>query len=167
VIGARANYVVKAYETPAVQHMKALQFWRAAVARFPQASDGTKQELVATLISLCGDYLEDPDVEIEQAISDEARELAKVALSQMDIDHATQIYRDDLVEAISKNVSADGAASQRVLRFSNLVTDAIYREHADALRRTIRHQRLESLSNELRVAKGIQERLVTKEVPTV
>ena len=159
--------MAKMYETATVQHMKALQTWRAMVARYPKALDKTKQELVATLISLCGEYLEEPDTEVEQAIYDEARELAKVALAEMEIDLIIEIFRDDLIDAIVTNTSARDASTESILRFSNVLTDAIYRESLDTLKRTIRHQRMESLGNELRVAKGIQERLVPKHVPKV
>lgn len=159
--------MAKMYETATFQQMKALQAWRASVSRYPRTADPDIQELVRTLITLCGEYLEEPSAELEQAIYEEAHELAVAALSQMDIDLVIHVYRDDLVFAIMQNISADGAAQQSALRFSNLLTDAIYRANIDTLKRTIRHQRTESLSNELKIAKGIQDRLVPRKVPVV
>lgn len=147
--------------------MKALQTWRATVSRYPKALDNAKQEMVATLISLCGEFLEDPDSELEQAIYDEARELAKVSLAEMDLDLVVEIFRDGIIDSIIANTSAGDASTEHILRFSNLLTDAIYKESLYTLKRMIRHQRMESLGNELRVAKGIQERLVPKHVPQV
>ncbi|MDO8587277.1 MAG: PP2C family protein-serine/threonine phosphatase [Armatimonadota bacterium] len=159
--------MAQTYETATFQQMKALQVWRDAVGQHPQTLEKPIQELVRTLITLCAEYIEEPSADLEQAMYEEAHELAVAALSRMDIDLVTRIYRDDLVDAIASNLPSKDQSQQGLLRFSNLLTDAIYRVYTETLKRTIRHQRIENLSNELRVAKAIQERLIPKEVPKV
>ncbi|MDO8683727.1 MAG: PP2C family protein-serine/threonine phosphatase [Armatimonadota bacterium] len=159
--------MAKTYENLMLQQMKALQSWRAAVSHYPHVIDETQQGLVRTLLALCVEYMTDPSTELEQDITEEAHELADAVLPHIDVELAIQIFRDELVDSILKNLSFQPDAAPRVLRFSNLISDAFYRVYSESLKRTIRHQKMESLSNELRVAKGIQQRLVPQSAPKV
>jgi serine phosphatase RsbU (regulator of sigma subunit) len=159
--------VAKTYETLMFQQKKALQAWQSAVSRYRYMPDEAQQEMVWTLLALCGEYLADPSHELEKEISEEAHELAHLALGRVDIDEATQMFRDDLLDAILKNLAGDDQSGHRMLRFSNVLSDSLRRAHEESLRRAIRHQKMETLSNELRVAKGIQQRLVPQVVPVV
>jgi len=159
--------VAKAYESGVVQQMRALQAWRAAASHYPHVVDESLESLVRAMLALSAEYLASPTPELQKEVSEEAHELGRAALRQIDIDLAVQIYRDELVDAITASLPADEYSAQGVLSLSNLLSDAFCRAYAETLRLTIRHQRMESMSNELRIAKGIQERLVPKEAPKV
>lgn len=107
----------------------------------------------------------------EQAMGDihkTAYELAIVALADGDTAGLYRVYRDALVNAMIET-DQDGTREhyQALLHFSNTVSTAFCEAQSDTLRKTIRHNRAESLSNELRIAKSIQSHLLPKVIPEI
>jgi serine phosphatase RsbU (regulator of sigma subunit) len=157
----------KSYETLVFQEKKALEAWKSAAERAKHGPNETMEEIVWTLLTLCGDYLNNPTPELEKEIADEAHEITHLAITEIGLELAAQIYRDDLLDAITRNLAGGEEWTPQLLRFANIVSDALCHAQTESLRRTIRHQRMDNLTNELRVAKGIQQRLVPKHPPKI
>ena len=78
-----------------------------------------------------------------------------------------RVYRDLLIEAILSEPSLGNEAAYRVTHFANLISDAISEAGSDRLKKTIRRQRAERVSDELRMAKRSQQHLLPKTLPRI
>ena len=95
-----------------------------------------------------------------------AYELGKMLLPTMEAAQVFAVYRDALTSAM-----ADSAATpdefRRLLRFSNLISTALSDAYTDELKKASRHERVEGLSQELKLAKRIQRHLLPKVIPEI
>lgn len=155
------------YESLVYGQKKALQSWRSAAAHLTRKIDPAMEDLVWELLVFFSDMLSSTSTNLEEDVYKTAYELAAKALEVRDLTSVYGIYRDALIEAIGREVPLDDSAARRLLRFSNLLSDAYSQSYADRLKRTIRHQRTESMSNELRLAKRIQQHLLPKKIPQI
>ena len=148
---------------------QAFQSWRAAVARDPSPPDALEEDLVWQILSLCCECVAAPPGarNAEEDISKVAYDLAQRSLGRMDFRDFIRVYRDLLVNAQIACAVGDEEAVKRVVRFSDLITDAYWLAQSDALRKTIREQRLESSAYEMRLAKRIQRHLLPRVIPSV
>ena len=141
--------------------------WLDEATRRSASPSDESAELVWELLVTYGESVDD----ISRASEDiykTAYELATRQLAEMHIERVMEIYRDCLVEAMldaSGNATANECRS--LVRFTNLVSTAFCEAHSDLLRKTIRHARTDRLSNELKLAKQIQGRLLPKVIPSI
>ena len=148
---------------------QALQTWRTAVARDTNPPDVLDEDLVWQLLSFCCECAAGGQVgsATDEDIAKVAYDLAQRSLERMHFQDFLRIYRDLLVNAETERLDAEEESMARLAHFSNLITDAYWQAYSDTLRRTIREQRVEGRSYEMRLAKRIQQHLLPKITPTV
>lgn len=159
--------MVETYETLLYQQKQALQSWRNAASAVSAPAGPEIQKLVWELLVLCADNLMDPSIDNDDEISNVARDLASLVLKTVDVRMLNSLYRDALVEAILQRIPENQQFMRQMIRFTNLVSDAFREAYTDRLRRLISKQRASRISEELILAKRIQERLLPKAVPKV
>ena len=159
--------MVKSYESVVYEQKKALQSWRKATANRGLTDDPELNELVWELFLLFGDILSAPSEQIEEDIYKTAYELAQRTLDHFEPSEINNIYRDLLVDAILWHTELHSDAMKRLARFTNLLSDAFAEANSDKLKKQIRHQRAERVSDELRMAKRIQQHLLPKHLPSI
>lgn len=143
-----------------------LQTWRTAVARDPAQPDVLEEDLVWQLLSLCTDCLRG-SCDSEHDVRTVAYELAQRWLERLGFEDFLRIYRDLLVDAEAAVAPQDADSARRLVRFADQLTDAYWQAYSDTLRKTIREQRLERTSYEMRLAKRIQQHLLPKVIPDI
>jgi sigma-B regulation protein RsbU (phosphoserine phosphatase) len=151
-----------------LQENKILEAWLSLMP--PEASElaGTLTEPVRDLLLLMYEYLAGARGEVEEDTRHLAYRIAQQILEEEDYHTLINVFRNALQEAVVEyTASVDGERTGHLLAFFNTITDAFWHAHADRLRKTIRLQYRERFSNELRVAKRVQERLTPRVVPKV
>ncbi|MHB9037640.1 MAG: PP2C family protein-serine/threonine phosphatase [Armatimonadota bacterium] len=124
-------------------------------------------ELVWEMLITYAESADDID-EVSQDIYKTGYELASKVLEHTPIDQILKYYRDYLVDAVMDYTETDQPSRCRTLvRFANLLSSAYCEAHSDRLKRTIRHNRAERVSDEMRIAKQIQSHLMPTETPKV
>lgn len=155
------------FETIVFQQKKAHKAWASEMAKRGEKLSRTTEALVWELLLGYSDALRNFDSARED-IYKTSYELAGIVLKQMDEAKLTELFRDRLLDAIidtgHKNESCD---CRTIVHFANIISSAFSEARADVLKKTIRHRRAESLSNELRVAKSIQHYLLPKVIPEI
>ena len=124
-------------------------------------------ELVWELLVLYGDAV-DCFGTYREDIYKTAYELATKALESMPINQVLTVYRDYLLDSMLDYAEQSSLEQCRpLILFTNTLSTAYSEAHSDTLKRTIRHRRTESLSNELKLAKQIQQQLLPKVIPRI
>jgi hypothetical protein len=155
------------FETIVFQQKQVHKAWTGALSRRGENPSQAADGLVWELLLSYSDALRDFDSASED-IYKTAYELARLMLKQVDEKHLTDLYRDRLLEAIiDTGHKKDSCDCRTIVRFANLVSSAFSEARSDMLKKTIRHKRAEGLSNELRVAKSIQNYLLPKVIPDI
>lgn len=157
----------KSYESTIYEQKKALQSWQSAIAKLGVTPDTETSEEVWELMLLFGDILASTSAATEEDIYKTAYDIARRALDGTDIQTVHRIYRDEPLRAMLANTELHGDSALRVARFASLISDAIAEANTDRLKKLIRHQRVERLSDELKVAKGIQQHLLPRRLPRI
>lgn len=157
----------EAYETLVYQQKRAHKAWMSRVTRQGETPSPQADELVWELLLGYGEAMRDFE-EAQEDIYKTAYELAGLNLRHLDIGHLTDFYRDSLIDSIIDTSDPATSDNCRVLvHFTNVISRAFSEANSDVLKKTIRHNRAESLSNELRVAKAIQKHLLPREIPII
>lgn len=159
--------LAKSLEAVLYEQKKALQTWRGVVARLGYSVTPEMEELAWELLLLYGDVLAAPSVETDEDVYKAAYDLAQRSLDHFDLTTVKRLFRDQLLEAVLRQSTAQGDVANRAIRFANLLSDAYSEANSDLLRKTIRHQRAERLSDELRTAKRIQQHLLPRTMPVI
>ncbi len=147
---------------------QALQTWRTAVARDINPPDVLDEDLVWQLFSFCCECTAEGTAGMTyDDISKVAYDLAQRSLERMGFRDFLRIYRDLIVNSEMSCLPGDEEFATRLAHFSNRITDAYWQAYSDTLRKTIREQRVEGLSWEMRVAKRIQQHLLPKVIPEI
>lgn len=122
-------------------------------------------ELVSELLVTYTEAM--PDIEPSAGdIYATAHDLATRALESMPVDMVSTVYRDYLLDAMIESSTQPTAAECRSLvRFTNLISSAFCEANSDQLRKTIRRDRAERFSAEMKMAKAIQRQLLPKVIP--
>jgi serine phosphatase RsbU (regulator of sigma subunit) len=124
-------------------------------------------ELVWEMLITFSESADDID-EVSQDIYKTGYELASKVLEHTPIDQILKYYRDYLLDAMMDYTGIDQPDHCRgLVRFANLLSSAYSEAHSDRLKRTIRHNRAERVSDEMRIAKQIQSHLMPKKVPKI
>ena len=163
----RKPSVDEIYETLIYQQKRAHKAWTIRVTKRGESPSPQVDELVWELLLSYGETARDFN-DADEDIYKTAYELAGLVLTRMDIGHLTDLYRDCLIDAIID--TSDPAAPndcRPLVHFTNVISSAFSEANSDILKKTIRHNRAESLSNELRVAKAIQKHLLPREIPII
>lgn len=143
-----------------------LESWQSLMP--DPAPNAPIQRQMEEMVLLFREYLDSPSEEVTEDVATLAYELAVNVLEITDRRGLIAGYRDALANAAVRHVRLSSPnTGRKLLAFFNLVTDSYWRAHADRLRRALRFQHRESLGQELRLAKRIQQRLLPKEVPAV
>lgn len=146
---------------------RAYKAWLSEAVMRGQAPSDEADELVWELLVSYGEAVND-FAQAREDVYKTAYELGTLALSEMGIEQILEIYRDCLVESVLDAEPEHDAESCRTLvRFANTISTAYCEAHADLLKKTIRHNKAENLSNELRLAKSIQSHLLPRVIPQI
>lgn len=155
------------FETLVYQQKRAHKAWLSTVTRRGEVPSEQADELVWELLLSYGEAVQDFDAASED-IYKTAYEIAGLGLGHLDIGRLTDLYRDSLIDSIIDTSDPGAPADCRPLvRFANVISSAFSEANSDLLKKRIRHNRAESLSNELRVAKAIQRHLLPREIPVI
>jgi hypothetical protein len=163
--GRTAVDVSRETEAQVYQQKRAHKAWLGEVGKRGEKPSTMADGLVWELLLSYGEAL----VDLEEARDDiykTAYEIASLAVPHLNIRRLTELYRDCLLDAIM-DTSEPYQDSRPLVHFANLISTAFIEARTDMLKRTIRHTRTESLSNELRVAKSIQSYLLPKVIPQI
>jgi len=144
-----------------------LQTWLTLMQINSHAPSEAELRQMKELVLLLREYLEKPSEDAEDDIRSCGYELAVLAFQNLDRRDVMRLYRDALQEAVLRHVRLTQNTFVKVLVFMELVTDAFWRAYSDKLRRAMRLQHREAMSQELRLAKRIQQRLLPKEIPNI
>ncbi len=97
-----------------------------------------------------------------------AYELANTLLDDISIEVIRDVFRDGLLDAMMRFIALDNEElSQSMIRCASVISSAFCEAHSDSLKREIRQKTAQSVSNELQLAKRIQQHLLPLSVPTV
>ena len=153
------------FETLVYQQKRAHKAWMSEVVKRGEKPSSTADGLLWELLLSYGEAQHDFE-DAREDIYKTAYELASLLLGHLDIGRVTDLYRDCLLDAIIATCDTEHACNTlTIVHFANLISTAFSEAHADTLKKTIRHNRAESLSNELRVAKTIQGHLLPRKIP--
>lgn len=149
-------------------HMKrAMDVWQTRVARQGFEMTETLRELVWELILLCSEAVEE---ECEAPPRDAYRlssEIGRRITGRMQQREAVETFRDELLHCIIRELSGYQAAIPCAQAFFFAVGDAIWESYAEQLRRSLRQEKRQRLSEQLKVAKRIQQHLLPKSIPHI
>jgi len=155
------------FEAIIYQQKLAHKAWLAEVVKRGETPSTVADGLVWELLVTYGESVKNFE-EAREDIYKTAYELANIILIHLSIEQAMELYRDCLLEAMLDVSEKDRQTNARTLvQFANLVSTAFTEAHSDMLKKTIRHNRAESLSNELRLAKAIQSHLLPRVIPKI
>lgn len=149
------------------QQKRAHKNWLSEAIKQGVKPTAEEDELVWELLLSYGESADNISA-VSEDIYKTAHELATITLTHLPIERIRDIYRDNLLDAMLD--ATDRGIREHVrslIRFTNLISTAFCEAHADMLKKTIRHNRAESISNELKVAKSIQRHLLPKVIPTI
>lgn len=169
--------VDKQVEAQLYQQKRAHKQWLAEMARRGEKPSTMADSLVWELLLAYREALVDFD-EAREDIYKTAYEIASLAVPHLNIRQLTELYRDCVLDAIMDTSEHPGVPTQQagetrecnartLVQFANTISSAFIEARVDMLKRTLRHTRAESLSNELRVAKAIQRHLLPKVIPQI
>ncbi|MGQ9525292.1 MAG: PP2C family protein-serine/threonine phosphatase [Armatimonadota bacterium] len=144
-----------------------LDTWLARVPLGSPAAGEQYRQRMRELVLLFRDYIEDPNEDVADDVRASAYELAVLALQDMDRREMIRLFRDALRESLLHHVRIAPNTVPVILTFMDLVTDSYWRAYSDKLRRAMRLQHREARSQELRLAKRIQQRLLPKTIPNI
>ena len=119
------------------------------------------------LLMLCERFLESRSAEAMVEIEAETYRLARAVEARIGHEAALRCVRDGLAVALTRMADDSDEAIISLVRIVARVSDATWTAHADLLEATIHRQREDRMSQELTVAKRIQERLLPRSVPEV
>ncbi|HOQ28002.1 MAG TPA: PP2C family protein-serine/threonine phosphatase [Armatimonadota bacterium] len=151
-----------------LQEEKILQAWRALVPPEQTLLAESLADSVRDLLLLMYECLSGIGTEAGTDTRHLAYQIAQQVLEEHDYQTLINVFRDALQEAVMDYTAlTSGDAARNLIAFFTIVTDAYWLAYSDGLRKAIRHQYRERLSNELRVAKRIQQRLLPKVIPQI
>jgi hypothetical protein len=159
--------MAKTYETLLYHQKQALKTWKSLLGPAVTTVTPDIEKLVWELLILYADNINAPSSDIDDEVYEVAKALAAVVLKQADVRMLYSAYRDILIEAVLHETAEDTQNVKTMVHFSNLISDAYRDAYADRLRRLITNQRATRLSEELTLAKRIQERLLPKTIPHI
>lgn len=155
------------FETLVYQQKRAHKAWMGEVVKRGEKPTPAADGLVWELLLSYGESARGFE-DAREDIYKTAYELASIVLGHLDEGHLTDFYRDCLLDAIMDTSDEGPPCDCRTLvHFANIVSTAFSEARADTLKKTIRHNRAENLSNELRVAKAIQKHLLPRVIPEI
>lgn len=150
-----------------LQEGKILASWLNRVP--PEASDLAASLAVPMkeLLLLMYEFLSGERGDAVEDTRHAAYRVAEKVLDEHDYHLLIAAFRDALQDSVMVYVTPEGQRARDLIAFFNTVTDGYWLAHIDGLRKTIRHNFRERQSNELRVAKRIQEKLLPKVIPEI
>lgn len=154
-------------ETIMYRQKRAYKAWMSAAAARGLTQSAEAEELVWEILVTYGEAVEDLD-QAREDVYKTAYELGTLALADTSIVLILEVYRDCLLDAMMDSAGDKCKEEYRTLvGFANLLSSAFCEAHSDLLKKTIRHNRAESLSGEFKLAKQIQRHLLPKVIPDI
>lgn len=156
-----------ALETALYKQKLAHKSWanHAAARGLPPSDESS--ELVWELVVAYGESLQD-FANAKDDIYKTARELATLLLPELPMKRIWGLYRDRLVQSVMEaNMGGGEDQCLNLLAFANTLSSAYAEAQADLLKKQSLHDRAQSISRELGVAKRIQTHLLPKDVPEI
>lgn len=121
----------------------------------------------ARLLAWARRFLRASGPEMLAELEEEAHRVACRLEEAVGPEAALHYLRDGMSQALLAEVQPGADWTERVLRITARVSDAVWKAHVERLQRTIQAQRDEQFAKELQVAKRIQQRLLPRTVPEI
>lgn len=154
-------------ETLLFRFRKGMDRWETSLRAAKLDLHDTLRELVWELLVECCEFveseLEEPQRDAYRLASDVGRRLAE----RMDRREAVFYFRDVLLNSIIQEIGEWQAAVPSAMTFFMAVGDAIWEAFAERLRSSIRQEKRQRLTEQLRIAKRIQQHLLPKSIPEI
>jgi hypothetical protein len=141
--------------------------WEAALRREGLDLDPTKRELVWELLVACCEFVERGGSQPPRDAYRLASEIGRRLTERLDRREAVYFYRDLLMERINAELADCPEAIPSVMTFFIAVGDALWEAFVEQLRSDIRQEKRQRLTEQLRIAKRIQQHLLPKTIPQV
>ncbi|HEX2999427.1 MAG TPA: PP2C family protein-serine/threonine phosphatase [Armatimonadota bacterium] len=154
-------------ENMILQENKILTAWLGLVPVELSSLADSQAEAIKDLLLLMYEYLSGERGEVEEDTRHLAYRIAQEVLETEGYQALNAHFRDALQEAILDFTPIPGERSRHLISFFNVVTDSFWQAYVDRLRKNIRLKYRENVSNELRVAKRVQQRLLPKVIPQI
>lgn len=146
---------------------KGLDRWMGRMRSRDFEITDTMRELVLELLDVCAEFVESQDPEPPRETYRISNDIGRRLLDRLDRRKAVSQFRDELLECLLSSVQMDSPAAARLLVFFMAVGDGIWESYAEQLRSSIRQEKRQRLTEQLRVAKRIQQHLLPRQVPNV
>jgi hypothetical protein len=146
---------------------RGLTSWEAVLRREGLDLDPTKRELVWELVVACCEFVESGGTQIPRDAYRLASEIGRRLTERLDRREAVYFYRDLLMERINAELADCPEAIPPVMTFFIAVGDALWESFVEQLRSDIRQEKRQRLTEQLRIAKRIQQHLLPKTIPQV
>lgn len=147
---------------------KGMDAWYRRLLREDVDISDSLKELVWELLVLCAEYIDSGGGKPPRETYRLAAEIGRRLTERIERREAVQIFRDWLLRDILKQFdSREQAAVQHILWFFMAAGDAVWEAYAEQLRTSIRQEKRQRLTEQLRVAKRIQQHLLPKSIPEI
>ncbi|MEJ5298450.1 MAG: PP2C family protein-serine/threonine phosphatase, partial [Armatimonadota bacterium] len=119
------------------------------------------------LVVACCEFVESGGAQIPRDAYRLASEIGRRLTERLDRREAVYFYRDLLMERINAELADCPEAIPPVMTFFIAVGDALWEAFVEQLRSDIRQEKRQRLTEQLRIAKRIQQHLLPKTIPQV
>ena len=146
---------------------KGVDRWASRLALSEMDLPKSLRELVLELMDVCREFMESEDPEPPRDAYRLSTEIGRRLLDRLEQSKAVTLFRDELLHCLISAVQADEPAVQKLLIFFMAVGDGIWEAYAEQLRSSVRQEKRQRLTEQLRVAKRIQQHLLPRKVPEI
>jgi hypothetical protein len=149
-------------------HLKrAMDVWQSRMKRADSEVSDTMREKVWELLVLCGESIETGCTDPPRDAYRLSSEIGRSLVVKMEQREAIQYYRDELLRCVLTELQSYPYAAPCVMLFFYAIGDAIWESYAEILRVNLRQEKRRRLSEQLKVAKRIQQHLLPKSIPQI
>lgn len=150
-----------------------LQEWEACVPAPLRREAAVSEAEFEKLILLAAQSLEADRPETLAAAEATAYRLGQRVIETMGLEPLLSQFRDGLARCLALRLPSPAPGEEpslvvaRLVAFLNRINDGFWRAHSQTLSQAIERQRAQSMEQELRMAKRIQQRLLPKSIPAI
>lgn len=141
--------------------------WAAKLAADGLDLSDTLREIVWELVVICSEFVESGTEKPPRDAYRLAADIGRRLTERIERQEAVKLFRDHLLNFIIEETQGYPAALPAVMRFFMAVGDGIWETYAEQLRGSIRQEKRQRLTEQLRVAKRIQQHLLPKFIPDI
>lgn len=146
---------------------KGMDSWATEMKREGVEVSDAKRELVWELLVVACEFLESGEERPPREGYRLASEIGRRLAPRVERREVIYNFRDQLLDHLVRNLTHNPNLIPSLMVFFMAVGDAIWEAYAERLRSSIRHEKRQRLTEQLRVAKRIQQHLLPKSVPQI